>query len=253
MWIVSSRLLAAFEAVFWLYNSFLIYLELADNPHFEKYRIQQHKPKLRFQPAIIRRIVIDTLKQKIALVLFAPLLHYVLNAFGHVDIDAPRPSCFTVLWQVSLFIVIADAWGYWSHYLFHTRWLYIRFHKQHHAFKQPTGLVAALADPVEGLFSNLLALWLGAILLPIKHLFTLTVWICFRSYHTVNQHAGYDIPYLNLNHWAPSIFLGTRQHDFHHEQGKWNFGSIFYFWDNIMGTSHALSVRKVQAKSVVEE
>ena len=253
MWIVVTRLVLAFEVVFWLYNSFLIYLELADNPRFEKYRIQQHKPKLRFQPAIVRRMLMDTLKQKIALIFFSPAIYYALNAFGHLEVEVTRPGCFTVLWQVSLFIILADAWGYWSHYLFHTRWLYIRFHKQHHSYKQPTGLVATLADPVEGLFSNQLALWLGPILLPNKHLFTLIVWICIRAYFTVNEHAGYDLPYIGLQYWIPSVVAGTRAHDFHHQHGKWNYGSIFSFWDNVMGTHRAASASKVETKPVAEE
>ena len=232
----SLGIFLSFDLIFWLYNGFLIYIELVDHPSLDQYRIQQHKPKLRFQPAIVRKMIHEIIKEQISLLVTIPAMYFVLNGLGHVEIQGPCPQWTTMIWQIVLFIVVADTWSYWTHRLLHIRWFYVRFHKAHHEYKQPTGIASVLTHPIESFFQNQMSLWLVPILLPETHLVTLSIWTAIRAYLTVNEHAGYDLPYVGLQYWAPWLMSGARLHDYHHEQGKWNYGTIFSLWDRLMGT-----------------
>lgn len=235
-------IVGTFEFVFWLLNGLLIYIELNDFPSIDQYRIQKSKKKLRFQPDIIDLITKGTIRHQISVFILTPLLYYLLNYFGRLEMHGPRPPWATILFQLALFILSEDAIFFWTHYLFHTRWLYTTFHKKHHVYKQPTGLVSVLSDPVEGL-QNQLSIWFMPVLMKEKHIFTLCLWIMIRVYQTVNAHCGYNFPYISTQYWFPSVMSGTLAHDFHHQHGKWNYGSFFNVWDRLMGT-HRLSAKE---------
>ena len=225
-----------FESVFWIYNLFLMYIEYYDIPAIEKYRIQKHKPKLRFQPEMIREIRNETIKHQLTLVFPLSLIYLLLNMNGSVTIRSSIPSLFTILWQITVWILIEDFIFFWTHYLFHTRWLYKHIHKKHHIFKQPTGFVSVLANPLEALLQNQLGIWLGPFLIKDKHLFTLCLWIFIRVYQTVNAHSGYDLPYISPQYYFPWLVSGTLQHDYHHQHARMNYGSFFTIWDRLMNT-----------------
>ena len=243
VWIFSISILATFEIVFWLCNSFLIIIESFDFPSIDKYRIQKHKKKLRLQPELVKLMIKETIRHQIATIVSVPLLYYLVNYFGHVDIQGPRPSIFTIIYQLILFILAEDAIFFWTHFLFHTPWLYKTIHKKHHIYKQPTGVVSVLSDPIESL-QNQVSVWLLPALLKEKHLFTLCLWIAIRVYQTVNAHSGYNFPYISTQYWVPWIMPGALAHDFHHQHGKWNYGSFFNLWDRLMGTDRLSTTSK---------
>lgn len=239
VWLFSLYIIGTFECVFWLCNGALICFETFDIPSIDRYRIQKHKKKLRFQPDLVRVIVKETIRHQVSVFLLTPFLYYLLNYFGNLDIHGPRPSWPTIVYQLALFVLCEDAIFFWTHYLFHTPWLYKTIHKKHHLYTQPTGVVSVLSDPWEGL-QNQLSTWLMPVLLKEKHVFTLCLWIAIRVYQTVNAHSGYNLPYVSTQYWVPWIMSGALGHDYHHQHGKWNYGSFFNVWDRLMGT-HRLS------------
>ncbi|CAF3805704.1 unnamed protein product [Rotaria socialis] len=248
VWLFTIYIVGTFEFIFWLCNGFLIIIELYDFPSIDKYRIQKHKKKLRFQPDVTQLMIKQTIRHQISTVFLAPLLYYLLNYFGHLEMQGPRPAWSTIVYQLVLFILSEDAIFFWTHYLFHIPWLYKTIHKKHHIFKQPTGVVSVLSDPIEGL-QNQLAVWFMPVLLKEKHIFTVCIWIVIRVYQTVNAHSGYNLPYVSTQYWVPWIMSGTLAHDFHHQHGKWNYGSFFNIWDRIMDT-HRLSIATTTEKEV---
>ena len=245
VWIFSVYIIAVFELVFWLCNGFLMTIELVDIPSIDQYRIQKSKNKLRLQPDMVKLMIKETVRHQISIILLTPLLYYVLNYFGRVDVRGAWPSGSTMLYQLVLFILAEDAIFFWTHYLLHTRWLYARIHKKHHVYKQPTGIVSVLSHPIEGL-QNQLAVWFMPALLNDKHVCTLCIWVAIRVYQTVNAHSGYNLPYVSTQYWLPWIMSGALGHDFHHQHGKWNYGSFFNLWDRLMGT-HKLSTSRTCA------
>lgn len=123
----------------------------------------------------------------------------------------------------------------WSLRLFHNPHLYKRFHKQHHEWTAPIGVVATYAHPLEhvvgGLFqslqgsvsghltvttpnicsssllqlSNLLPVVIGPVILG-SHVSTTCMWYCVALISTTVSHCGYHLPFLP----SPEF------HDFHH-------------------------------------
>ncbi|CAF0975642.1 unnamed protein product [Rotaria sp. Silwood1] len=243
-WFFSVYLIATYEIVFWLCNSFLIYIEIFDIPSIDQYRIQKQKKKLRFQSDIVHLMIQQTIHHQISLFFLTPVLYYIFNYFGHVDVQGVRPSWSTILFQIGLFILSEDTIFFWTHYLLHTPWLYKNIHKKHHVYKQPTGVTAVLSDPIESII-NQFAVWFMPILLKETHIFTICLWAAIRVYQTILAHSGYDFPYISTQYWFPDLMPGALAHDFHHQHGKWSYGSFFSIWDHIMGT-HRLSTSKKQ-------
>ena len=235
LWIFTSTIVITYETVFWFCNVFLIFIELVDIPSIDQYRIQKKKEKLRFQPDMVRLMIKETIIHEISSILFSPVFYYIFVYFGRVNIHEPHPSWWTILFQLALFILSEDTLFFWTHYLFHTPWLYKNIHKKHHVYKQPTGVTAVLSDPVEAV-QTLAAMWFMPVYLGNTHLFTLQLWVALRVYQTVLAHSGYNFPYISTQYWLPELMPGAIAHDFHHQQGKWNYGSFFSVWDQIMGT-----------------
>ncbi|KAL0483751.1 methylsterol monooxygenase [Acrasis kona] len=227
-------IVASFQISFWTLNAALIYLD-THKTRFDKYRIQSNKPKVSLQPELVSKIRKSIVKYTITASLFTPILYLLLNIKGRVDMRGPTPPITTIIWQTLLFIFTEDTLFYWGHYLLHHKSLY-KFHKEHHTYQQPIGIVAVLSDPLESLIQIQSAVWIAAALLPHKHIFTLMVWIIIRVHQTVYAHGGYNIPYVHMKHYIPSLFLGCKPHDYHHRVGKYNYGSFFSFWDKVMGT-----------------
>ncbi|CAF1148754.1 unnamed protein product [Rotaria sordida] len=244
VWLFSVYLIATYEIVFWLCNGFLIYIEMFDIPSIDQYRIQKHKKKLRFQPDMVHLMIKQTIRNQISLVFLGPIFYYIFNYVGHVDIQGPRPPWSTILFQIALFILSEDTLFFWSHYLLHTPWLYKNIHKKHHVYKQPTGVTAVLSDPIEGII-NQFAVWSILVLLKETHIFTICLWVTIRVYQTVMAHSGYNFPYITTQYWLPDLMPGALAHDYHHQHGKWSYGSFFSIWDQLMGT-HRLSTSKKQ-------
>ncbi|CAF4776515.1 unnamed protein product, partial [Rotaria sp. Silwood2] len=119
---------------------------------------------------MLHEIKNETIKHQISLIFALASIYPLLNLNGHVSIRSSIPSLFTILWQIIVYILTEDFIFFWTHYLFHTRWLYKYIHKKHHIFKQPTGLVSVLAHPLESTFQNQLGVWLGPFLVKDKHL-----------------------------------------------------------------------------------
>lgn len=67
------------------------------------------------------------------------------------------------------------------------------------------------------------------------HYVTIFTYMVIRMLETCEGHCGYDWS------WGQMSFLpwknGPDYHDFHHSQNSGNYGSLFGFWDTIMGTN----------------
>ena len=66
-----------------------------------------------------------------------------------MESTTPLPSLFSIIFQIILFMTVADTIFYWTHRLLHHRALYKHIHKQHHQFKNTIGIAAEYAHPVK--------------------------------------------------------------------------------------------------------
>lgn len=62
-------------------------------------------------------------------------------------------------------MLVEDFSFYWMHRLFHTPYLYKKFHKYHHEFVTPIALGTLYAHPLEHILANVLPSQLGFVLL----------------------------------------------------------------------------------------
>jgi sterol desaturase/sphingolipid hydroxylase (fatty acid hydroxylase superfamily) len=137
------------------------------------------------------------------------------------------------------FILIDDAWFYWTHQLLHSSSrLYRSVHKIHHRSIDTTPLTGLSFHPLE---SFVIAIPLGVLplFIGVQPNF-LIVALLISTFNNILGHNGFEwaprwwdrIPVLRLK--TPSI-----HHNLHHEKSRGNYGLYFIFWDRWMGTEFA--------------
>ncbi|CDQ62039.1 unnamed protein product [Oncorhynchus mykiss] len=117
--------------------------------------------------------------------------------------------------------------------LFHHPALYKHFHKQHHEWTAPIGVVSLYAHPLEHVLSNMLPALIGPVILG-SHLVTTTLWYALALVSTTISHCGYHLPFLP----SPEF------HDYHHLKFNQNFG-VLGVLDRLHGTD--ANFRKTKA------
>lgn len=158
---------------------------------------------------------------------------------GHLklitDPTATHPAIIAL--SFVLFIIGADTWFYWTHRAMHDSRIYRWTHELHHISEQPSPLAGYAFSLVEGI---VLGLYLPLVLLvfPINRVM-LWVFVFWFSFLEAYVHLGFEV----LPRWVARSrvgkFLGTAVfHDMHHENGAYNFGVYFTWWDRMMGTIH---------------
>jgi sterol desaturase/sphingolipid hydroxylase (fatty acid hydroxylase superfamily) len=148
------------------------------------------------------------------------------------------------------FILIDDAWFYWTHRMLHanTR-LYRSIHKIHHRSIDTTPLTGLSFHPIESFIIGL-PLAVLPIFIGVQANF-LFVAIYVSTLNNILGHNGFEwapkwwdkVPVLRLK--TPSI-----HHNLHHEKSRGNYGLYFTFWDRWMGTEFAdYEARKVTLRN----
>ena len=126
---------------------------------------------------------------------------------------------------------------YWSHSTLHLPAFYW-IHKKHHEYTRTVSIAAVYAHPIEYMFGNLLPSGMGVVLLlpfTTVHFVTFMCWLVYRVFEAVDGHCGYDWTWGQLSFFPWR--LRPEYHDFHHSHNCGNYGSMFWFWDALMGTN----------------
>lgn len=142
--------------------------------------------------------------------------------------------------SVLIYLLLYDAWFYWTHRLFHRPWWFRAAHAVHHASRTPTAWTAMSFHPIEAL-SGAVVIPVLVLLVPI-HPAMLGVVLAVMTLMGVTNHMGWEIFPRALVHSRLGGWLITASHHHrHHEQYGCNFGLFFRFWDRACGTDHGLS------------
>ncbi|XP_074467093.1 fatty acid hydroxylase domain-containing protein 2 [Sebastes fasciatus] len=205
-------------------NGLLLLVDTTGKPSFiTRYRIQVDKnnpvdpDKLRH---VLKTVVFNHLFISGPMVVAA---YYLMTSRG----DPCGPELPTFQWalmELAAFSIMEELIFYYSHRLFHQPSLYKRFHKQHHEWTAPIGVVCIYAHPLEHMISNMLPVALGPVILG-SHLATTCMWYCLALVSTTISHCGYHLPFLP----SPEF------HDFHHLRFTQCFG-VFGVLDRLHGT-----------------
>lgn len=135
-------------------------------------------------------------------------------------------------------VVFLDTWQYFLHRLMHVnKWLYATFHSRHHRLYVPYAYGALYNHPFEGFLLDTLGAGLSFKLTGMT-LRQGTLFFCFSTIKTVDDHCGYSFP------WDPLQLITSNNaayHDIHHQHWgiKTNFAQPFFtFWDSFLGTKY---------------
>ncbi|HKX89198.1 MAG TPA: sterol desaturase family protein [Sphingopyxis sp.] len=147
------------------------------------------------------------------------------------------------LWYlpVSLFafLLIHDAWFYWTH-----RWMHrpapFRFaHAVHHQSRPPTAWAAMSFHPFEAITGAVVIPAL-VFLIPI-HVAVLGAVLAIMTVMGVGNHMGWEMFPRALVHGPAGRWLITAtHHQAHHAAYRGNYGLYFRFWDRACGTDIGL-------------
>jgi sterol desaturase/sphingolipid hydroxylase (fatty acid hydroxylase superfamily) len=141
-----------------------------------------------------------------------------------------------------IYLLVQDAWFFWTHRLMHTRKFFKWTHAGHHKSIQPTPWASFSFDPLEALSSAWL-LPVLALIIPI-HIYAALALLMIMTVNAIFNHAGWEIyPQNWLDGWWGKNIITASHHNLHHTNFKGNYGLYFRFWDKLCGTDVGLFKR----------
>ncbi|XP_054612146.1 fatty acid hydroxylase domain-containing protein 2 [Dunckerocampus dactyliophorus] len=210
--------------VFWGFNAMLLLVDTTGRPSFiTRYRIQVDKNNP-VDPVKLHQALRTVLFNQVFISAPMVVAAYHLTSWRGNPCGPELPTFHWALSEMAAFSILEEVLFYYSHRLFHHPSLYKHFHKQHHEWTAPICVVATYAHPLEHVFSNLLPVVIGPVVLG-SHLSTTCMWYCLALVSTTISHCGYHLPFLP----SPEF------HDFHHLRFNQCFG-VFGVLDRLHGT-----------------
>lgn len=148
--------------------------------------------------------------------------NYFLTYLANETITIPVKPTFEKkdILLIVPYILLTDATFYFTHRIFHTKYLYY-FHKQHHIWNNPISVSVFDAHPVEHLCINVFSVVLPLYIFPVS-LVQQSFWIMLATINGIRSHV------INNNKITPHIL--------HHKTRRVNYGSGFHIVDRLFGT-----------------
>jgi len=156
------------------------------------------------------------------------LVFSLADALGMPAANAPLPSPLHMAGLFAAAHTFNDFTFYWTHRLLHSKLLYARFHKQHHAFRGSVGAAAEFAGPTEVVLSNQLPT-VGLLLAVGAHPLVQAAWLVLRLTQTYEVHSGYEFSDTLIGRLGLTA-NETSHHDHHHSVNLGNFGAEHTDW-----------------------
>jgi len=155
----------------------------------------------------------------------------------YTDIDA------LPLWwlpgSVLAYLMLHDAWFYWTHRWMHRPRPFRIAHAVHHASRPPTAWAAMSFHPIEAVT--------GAVVIPALvfvvpiHAAMLGLVLAVMTVMGITNHMGWELFPRSLVHSRIGGWLITASHhQRHHERYACNYGLYFRHWDRLCGTDQGL-------------
>ncbi|MCB1189317.1 MAG: sterol desaturase family protein [Leptospiraceae bacterium] len=216
-------------------GAFLIFWILLRR-NIEHKRIQENYPK--------RRTVLNEIKWSIlTFTIFGGIGSMVVwashNGYTKVYRNFDEYGIAYFILSIVLFMILHDAYFYFSHRLMHTKFLFKKVHKVHHLSNNPTPWASFSFHPSEAVLeAGILPVF--AFLFP-YHPLALFVSLLIMSVMNALGHLGYEFyPKGFTKHLIGKWFNTSTHHNMHHSKVNCNYGLYFNWWDRIFQTNHSL-------------
>jgi sterol desaturase/sphingolipid hydroxylase (fatty acid hydroxylase superfamily) len=172
-------------------------------------------------------------------VVFAPPSAFMIEMtkLGHTQVymDPSAYGWFYLFASLAIYLVIHDAYFYWTHRWLHLPGVYQRFHKTHHESINPTPWTSFSFHPVESIIEALIIPVL-VFIIPI-HIGVLGLVLTLMTFFGVVNHVGYEVyPRSWMRGLWGDHFISPTHHTLHHHRFNCNYGLYFRFWDKVMNT-----------------
>jgi sterol desaturase/sphingolipid hydroxylase (fatty acid hydroxylase superfamily) len=150
-----------------------------------------------------------------------------------------RPLWYTLAAPL-IYLVLHDAWFYWTHRLLHRPRPFRIAHAVHHASRPPTAWAAMSFHPIEALT--------GAVVIPALvfvvpiHPAMLGLVLAVMTLMGVTNHMGWEMFSQKFVHSRAGEWVITASHhQRHHDLYRCNYGLYFRVWDKLCGTDRGLA------------
>lgn len=211
-------------AVYWIIGAIYTTMDITNKPAaLRKYKIQAgtNEP---VDPKRLMKVIGWVLFNQTVVTMPLAYANYHLMLWRGSTPVRVLPSFHSVLVQLAVNIITVEIGFYYCHRLLHSPYLYRFIHKRHHEWTAPIAVTAAYCHPIEHIFSNVLPLFLGPLIMG-SHLATIWLWLTLSIMITLNDHSGYHLPF----------YPSPEPHDFHHLKFNQCYGVIGVL-DSIHGT-----------------
>jgi Delta7-sterol 5-desaturase len=155
----------------------------------------------------------------------------------YTDADA-HPWAWLVLAPLA-YLLLHDAWFYWTHRWLHRPGPFRLAHAVHHASRPPTAWAAMSFHPLEALTG---AVVIPALVLVIPiHVAALGFVLGVMTVMGVTNHMGWDVfPAALTRSRLGGWLITASHHQRHHHLYAGNYGLYFRHWDRWCGTDRGL-------------
>jgi sterol desaturase/sphingolipid hydroxylase (fatty acid hydroxylase superfamily) len=161
------------------------------------------------------------------------------HGWTRIYTDAATYSLWWMPGSVLAFLLLHDAYFYWTHRLMHRPWWFKGMHAVHHDSRPPTAWAAMSFHPLEAL-SGAVVIPALVFIVPI-HVAMLGVVLGIMTLMGVTNHMGWEMfPDAMVKGRAGKWLITASHHELHHHKYRCNYGLYFRHWDRLCGTDRGL-------------
>lgn len=216
---------------------FFTLLDICEFKYFDSYRIKYNNERKYPTKKEICDGIIRSSKDFLGIII--PISFFGIYLSTSLDIYPynmkPKLDIFTCIFHLFIILLMSDILFYFLHRIMHTSYLYKKFHKLHHKYKEPFALTNHYVD-----YYELLIFFIPPMIPPIilnSHIVVVWLSIILLNWNGILIHSGYNFKILCFKYKNYIFeFPCIKEHDYHHKYFNYNFGSTFPFMDQIMGT-----------------